>query len=335
MPSGNVLFRLGIGLFLALVFFTTAAALFADMGRVTRLIAGISPGWLAAIVGAVLFNYTLRFLKWTYFLRVLGISIKTSDSLWVFFSSFTMVLSPGKLGEIIKSVLLKARYHLPMAKTAPIVMAERITDLLGLMILAAIGSSRFAFGYQTLIVLGILLATGVYLITRKEFWIWCEHRILARFSFLGRVRASFKVLEESTGNLLSVRSLLLTTPLSALSWAGEGVALFLVFRALGVEREALLGISLFAHAFSSIVGAFSFLPGGLLVTEGTLGVFFVYVGIGLDQSVSATFLIRAVTLWFAVILGTIVFLLGRRPGDLAELAHGKPVEQPTSSGAPP
>ncbi|OGK11410.1 MAG: hypothetical protein A2W80_05805 [Candidatus Riflebacteria bacterium GWC2_50_8] len=58
------------------------------------------------------------------------------------------------------------------------------------------------------------------------------------------------------------------------------------------------------------------MPGGLLVAEGTMGAFFVFAGIPDATAVSATFLIRAVTLWFAVILGTVVFMLGYNQDDL-------------------
>jgi len=216
----------------------------------------------------------------------------------------------------MKSFLLKSRYGLPLAQTAPIVLAERITDLLGLLLLAAIGCSRFAYGGKTLTIIGFILFTGMFLMTRGEFWHWFDKHILASFPRFAKLRSSFKILEESTKNLLSIGSMVFMIPLSALSWAGEGVALFFIFRSMGVEVQELLGISVFAHAFSSIVGALSFLPGGLLITEGTLGMFLVFVGIGKDQAVSATLLIRTATLWFAVVLGTAVFLLGRRSSDL-------------------
>jgi uncharacterized protein (TIRG00374 family) len=322
MPSATVLKRLVIWGFIALVAFMTCAALFADLSKVRALIFGIAPHWLAAILASVLFNYALRWCKWQYFLRQLHITISLADSLWVFFSAFTMVLSPGKVGEVVKSAFLKARYGLPIARTAPIVMAERLTDLLGLMILALIGSSRFAYGGATLAGFAVLMVVGMLLITSPRFWETLHRQVICRFQRLERFKKPFATLQESTTHLLSPTSLLLMTPLSAISWAGEGVALYCIFRSLDVDRPELLGIALFAHAFSSILGAVSFLPGGLLVTEGALGMFFVYVGIGKDQAVSATFLIRALTLWFAVIIGTFIFLAGRRPGDLAETESG-------------
>ncbi len=313
--GGHPLLRVGVWLFLVLVVALTVTALIADVGRVGAMVLAVSPGWLAAIVGAVCGNYALRFVKWAWFLRRLGLIVAWRDSVWIFFSAFTMVLSPGKLGELMKSLLLRSRYGFPVARTAPIVLAERLTDLLGLVVLGLLGSSRFTTGAGGLAVLGGLLFVGGLAITRPEFWRFLDRSVVGRFPRLARFRPSLRALEASSQHLLSLPSLAMMVPLSALSWAGEGVALYCIFRALGIELPELLGLSVFAHAVSSVLGALSFLPGGLGVTEGTLGGLFVYAGVGREAAISATLLIRAVTLWFAVFLGTGVYLLGRRPGE--------------------
>jgi uncharacterized protein (TIRG00374 family) len=314
----TVIWRLAIWLCVALILFITAAALLTDYQKVIDLFSNISPSYLIAIVSAVLFNYALRFIKWNWFLGILGIKVPLKLNLWIFFSAFTMVLSPAKIGELVKSFLLKSRLGISVAITAPIVVAERLTDLLGLLILCAIGFSQFAFGGRTLVLVAVVMTAGILAITRPAFWGMLD-RILSGKTRLVKLRESIKAMQQSTRDLLSLRSLAFSVPLSALSWGGEGVALYLIFQSMGLELQNLLAISLFAHAFSSIAGAVSFLPGGLLVAEGSMGAFFVYAGIPDAAAVSATFLIRAVTLWFAVILGTIVFMFGYNQGDLQAL----------------
>lgn len=292
------------------------SVLLTDLGRVTTALAAFPCRLIPMILTCVSLNYLLRFVKWEYFLRRLGVRIALRDSLWVFFSSFVMVLSPGKLGEVVKSLLLRNRYGIPVSRTAPIVLAERLTDLLGLMILAAFGFSRFAWGGKTLAACGTLLCGGLVAATRPAFWRLLD-KIAGRLA-PGRpkLRTTIRALEESTRTLLTLPALLATVPLSAFSWAWEGAALYLIFGGLGVARPELFGLSVFAHAFGSITGALSFLPGGLLVTEGTLSLFFVSAGIAGDASVTATLLIRAVTLWFAILLGLCVFVAGARADDL-------------------
>jgi glycosyltransferase 2 family protein len=316
---GTIIARVGLWLLFFAIAAGTATALFADLGRVRVLLASVEPGRFLLMMIAVLGNYALRYGKWRFFLGRLGIRLPWRDDLWIFLSAFTMVLSPGKIGEVVKSLWLKARFGLPVARTAPVVVAERLTDLLGLLVLAGWGWSRFAYGGNLLLTLGSGLVLLIGLMTRPWFWAAIDRLLLSRWKRLEPLRRPFRVLEDSTGTLLSPSALAVAVPLSAVSWAGEGVALYIIFGALNVDLPDLLAIAVFAHAFSSILGAVSFLPGGLLVTEGALGMFFVFAGMASEVAVSATLLIRAVTLWFAVLLGTTVLLLGRRPGDFAVL----------------
>ena len=326
----TIFWRLALWLCVALVLFITAAALLTDYHKVIGLLTTISPAYLITIIAAVLFNYALRFIKWNWFLGILGIRVPLKLNLWIFFSAFTMVLSPAKLGELVKSFLLKSRLGISVARTAPVVVAERLTDLLGLLILCAIGFSQFTFGGRTLALVAVVMTAGILAITRPAFWGMLD-RLLSGKARLAKIRNSIQAMQQSTRDLLSLKSLAFSVPLSALSWGGEGVALYLIFKSMGLELPSLLAISLFAHAFSSIAGAISFLPGGLLVAEGSMGAFFVCAGVPDAAAVSATFLIRAVTLWFAVLLGTIVFMLGYNQDDLQTLQNKAEVAPETTS----
>lgn len=303
----------------------TVFALASDLKTVLLLFASVSPAWLTLIAVCVLFNYALRFLKWQFFLWLINVSVPLKTSLWVFFSAFTMVLSPAKLGELVKAYLLKARLGIPVSKTAPVILAERVTDLAGLLILCSIGFARFSFGGRTIVAVAILIIAGIAMFTRQIFWEKL-HSLIAKFPRLVRLQKPVELIRESTGNLLSFKSLVVTVPLSAVSWAGEGFALFYIFAAMGQELPELVYVSIFAHAFSSIAGALSFLPGGLLVAEGSMTAFLLSASIEKSVALSATFFIRAVTLWFAVVLGTLVFLAGHEKNDWQAIRSEKQVE---------
>ncbi len=314
LSSGSLICRLLLWLSVMIVVFITVFVLVSDFASIVRLLAAISPGWIAVISGCVVFNYILRFIKWRYFLRQINVFVPLKTDLWVFFSAFTMVLSPAKLGELIKSFLLKSRMGIGVAKTAPVIMAERLTDLVGLIILCIIGFARFSFGGRTIVAAVVLIAAGILLLTRQWFWEGIE-KAVSRFSKLSRLKGPLSVIRNSVGSLLSFRSLMITVPLSVVSWAGEGFALYFIFRSMGQEMPDLVFLSIFAHSFSSIAGALSFLPGGLVVAEGSMTMFLLSASIEKSMAISATFLIRAVTLWFAVILGTVIFISGNKKSD--------------------
>jgi len=58
-----------------------------------------------------------------------------------------------------------------------------------------------------------------------------------------------------------------------------------------------------------LVGALSFLPGGLGGAEATMVALLILNHVDQPQSVAATILIRLATLWFAVVLGVIALIL--------------------------
>jgi uncharacterized membrane protein YbhN (UPF0104 family) len=61
----------------------------------------------------------------------------------------------------------------------------------------------------------------------------------------------------------------------------------------------------FVYAFGTIIGSLTMLPGGVGVTDGSFVFLIVQKGFSKDSAVASTFIIRAVTLWFAVGVGAL------------------------------
>src|SRR5690606_23633750 len=88
------------------------------------------------------FNYVLRFAKWEYYLRALHIErIPLVNNVLVFLSGFVLTVSPGKVGEVFKSAILERTYGVPTHLTAPIIVAERLTDVIAVVMLILVGSA--------------------------------------------------------------------------------------------------------------------------------------------------------------------------------------------------
>ncbi|MEO8399002.1 MAG: flippase-like domain-containing protein, partial [Ignavibacteriaceae bacterium] len=91
--------------------------------------------------------------------------------------------------------------------------------------------------------------------------------------------------------------------LSLISWSFECLGYHLIL----VNFNVTLGFfwASFSYAFSIIVGAVTMLPGGLGATEGSLTFLLIKEGYAKDIAVASTFIVRIVTLWFAVLVGVI------------------------------
>jgi len=280
-------------------------------------------GWwrVAPVLGLAALNYLVRFVKWHYYLRVLEVRLPPGESLLVFLAGFVLTVTPGKLGEVVKSYLLKERRGIPMARTAPIVVAERVTDLIALIFLALIGVFTYGVGAA-----GLLVGVGVIaLFLALVAWRRLALGVIRLASRLPLIRRLGHKLEEAYASMAALTRpapLLWATVLSTLAWFCECAGFYLVVRGFP-GASASLHAATFIYAAMTIAGALSFLPGGLGVTEAGMTGLLVRLGAGVSDAVAvgATFITRLCTLWFAVGVGFIALLM-LRAGPREEPAPG-------------
>ncbi|HET9227521.1 MAG TPA: YbhN family protein, partial [Thermoanaerobaculia bacterium] len=103
--------------------------------------------------------------------------------------------------------------------------------------------------------------------------------------------------------LLSPGLLAMALGLAVVAWGAEGVGFFLVVREYAPQASLLA--ALFNYTVSTCLGSLSMLPGGLLAAEGSLTALLDAQGLDTATAASATLIIRAATLWFAVVLGLV------------------------------
>ena len=251
-------------------------------------------------------NYVSRFFKWQYYLNILNVKLHKVDSLSIFMSGLIMSVTPGKLGELLKSYLVKQVNGTSISKTAPIVIAERATDFLSLTILALAGAYFYDYNKNIIIIISIIMTIGLLLISNKYLF----NKLLSIFSniaFVARNTIKIKTAYESSSKLLSLLPLAYMTALSIISWGFECFGYYLILTNFEISIDVFW--SFFSYSFATIVGALSMMPGGLGVTEGSLTLMLVQKGLSEHSAFTATFIIRVVTLWFAVLVGAISLLL--------------------------
>jgi len=113
-----------------------------------------------------------------------------------------------------------------------------------------------------------------------------------------------------SGRCFSLPMLLYGIALGLIAWGSEGVAFYYIMHLLGSDLS--LQTALFIYAFSMLVGALSFLPGGLGGTEASMVTLLILNHVAQPQAVAATVLIRMATLWFAVALGVFALNMSER-----------------------
>lgn len=280
-------------------------SLYTDFDKVLKTFSQFNWLLLPLLLSLSFANYVTRFLKWDFYLKLLKVNIKKIDSFSVFMSGLIMSVTPGKMGELLKAYLVKQISGEPISKTAPIIFAERITDFLSLIFIGLIGGYVYNFGREIIIAVGIFFVIVTIALTNKnvgETFI----NFLAKIKLIKKYTEHAKSAYESSYQMLQLKPLFQMSLLSLVAWFFECLGYYLILTNFHVEISLLWAS--FSYAFATIVGAISMLPAGLGVTEGSLTVLLQQKHYSLEIAFASTFLIRIVTLWFAVLVGIVSVL---------------------------
>ena len=154
-----------------------------------------------------------------------------------------------------------------------------------------------------------LLAVAVLLV-----WIACRPRLLEFvlvrvWKIIGgprpRLFVRIRRLIRRLTPFMRMSLLVPTVGIGVLGWALEGTAFYLLLGWLDAPLPLWTAMAIFLIAVLS--GALSGLPGGLGGTEASAVALLVLQDVPLETAILATIIIRVTTLWFAVLIGLIVF----------------------------
>jgi uncharacterized protein (TIRG00374 family) len=297
-----------------------AAALLAACAAVLYLGTAFFVGWrdlfdaiatlgaLSLIAGLLLamLNYLLRFGRWSDILRCMGQRLPFVDNLSIYIGGLALTATPGKVGETIRSALL-LHWRVPVGASLAAFFIDRLTDLIGVLLLAAATGGGPL--WWTLAAIAIAAGIGlrvVFSARRSETvaqWLGRHHR-------LGRLEA---LLRSGMVQYVAV-------------WRGPRVVAYVVVAVLAYGIQAAVfaayvarlwsdadcNASLHIFATATLAGAASMIPGGLGAMELALITQLSVDGMPLASATAAALAVRAVTLWFAILLGVACLFWYRR-----------------------
>jgi len=288
----------------ALVFL--AFSIYADFDNLLKAFREFNWMYFPLILLLTYGNFIIRFYKWEYYRKLLNIELKTKVSFLIFMSTFVMSVTPGKMGELLKSYLVREENGTPVSRSAPIIIAERLTDFISVVLLCIAGAFVFDYGKNIVLGVGIFFVSCVILISSRNL-------SLKIISFLEKLKIFHKVGEkfheayESIYTLVKIKPLLIAVSMSIVAWFLECLGLFVILKVYSsfTHIEVSIMSAVFIYGFSTIIGSIAMLPGGLGLTEASLTGLMVFLKIPKDVSVASTFIIRIATLWFSVAVGIV------------------------------
>ncbi len=284
------------------------------------------------ILMGTLFNYTLRFIKWHFFLGQIGIQkLAWTRSLQLFIAGFPLAVTPGKVGEALKGVWLNRECGTPVARGVTVVLAERVSDGLAVLLLSSLGVIAYPRYWPAFATILGLLLLGIVLSQIRPAALWLLE-FVGRIPLVERLHHHLLEFYEGAYSLFRPRSTLISVGLGTAAWFGEGISMYLILLGLGVTPGGeTLALAVFVLSFSTVIGAVSALPGGLGAAELSIaGLLALTLGLEASSAAAATLLIRLGTLWFGVTLGLIVWVFSR---DLLLLEPGNQTRAPHEIGS--
>ncbi len=289
-----------------------AIALLSDWQELAAALRSFPWQWLPLIVGLALINYVVRVFRWHWWLELVGVRIARRDSARIFGVGSLMVMTPGKVGELLKSYMVKNVTGAAMSTTAPVIVSERVIDGIAMLLLAGAGLLAYPEPRAQLVAVVLLAAfvAGIVVIQIRPLALKVlsfAHRIPGVRKFSDSLLAIY----DSSYTIFRPTHLLWALFLGIICWGTSGLAFGVVLIGFGAPATwQTLIMAVFIFNISTVIGALFAMPGGLGGFEGS-AVFWVIRLFALPTATAtaAALLIRFCTLWLGVGIGVVSFLL--------------------------
>ncbi|HXK47138.1 MAG TPA: lysylphosphatidylglycerol synthase transmembrane domain-containing protein [Deltaproteobacteria bacterium] len=295
----------GIVFGLILAFITYSAIVM--LGDVRKALPTLKAFPLTLVPAIAVFGFCndlIKFFRWDLYLKKTGFQVKIARSLGIFLTGLSMSATPGKAGFLLKAQFLKTATGRTLIAGSPVVIAELLMDLVGLSVISLLGVSVLGGSGWTL----LLCCLPMLMLARP-----IPERLLdlaSRSPFLAARAHELKGALDDMFALFGPKVLVISLVITLAAWTSEGVALHLIARGLGHEIGIIDATVIFG--FSTLVGAVSFIPGGLVVTDASLLGLLIHAGMPAPDAGMAAIMARVFTLWLSVAIGSIFLILNRK-----------------------
>lgn len=297
-----------------------AWCLYSVRGDLVQLSPGLlARSWTLVLLAAVLsvLSYAARIVRWRAYLAQLGHRVALRFAALTFTAGFAYTLSPGKVGELVR-----ARYYrplgIPLKDITAAFFVERLMDLVVMVAFATLlitPSSGYAGAVLAAAAIPLSLLAALVLVPCGSL----AGHLQCRPSIPEKIRPYLVKLATAVDSirvLLRPQVLAAGCGLGLIAWALEGTGLTLLasmFPPLHLDLASALGI----YGVAVLLGALSFMPGGLGSTEAVMTTLLHAHRYPVSEALVVTLTCRLVTLWLAVLIGWLaIFALRQRPAHV-------------------
>jgi glycosyltransferase 2 family protein len=290
-------------LFIGLIFYIAVIG-YSDFGQFFNNVSKFQFELLPLILGLGFIAMLIRGLRQQILLKKIGVKVPLKESILLYLSGLSMIVTPGGSGQLIKSYFLKIKFGFKISKTLPLVFVERLHDLIALLCIT-IFTLIIIQNHSVSLIVGIVTFFTILSYTALRYKILFEKilNFLHKIPILNRQLANFSNFYDGLYLMTSWKTTIKCWLLSLFAWSLEAIVVYLVFLGFDLNLDAIF--SIFVMFSSMIFGVITLLPAGLGVTEISAIGFLTEKSVNLSMAISTIIMVRMVSIWYSTLIGLI------------------------------
>lgn len=296
--------RQKIGIVVAVIIFYVIFILYNDVNQFSSQWITIKIEYIPLILGLHFIVLLIRTTRQKLFFDSLDVKISWFENLKVHMAGLSLIMTPGGIGQTIKSYYLKNNYGAPYSKTISVSLAERYHDLLGIIpiIVVLLLFRESFFGWIITVILTAILC-GIFLLSRNRNVVRKILSKIPKISLLKKISENYDVIGESLYVLTKKRVFFKALGIDIFSWIVAAFAFYFSFLAFGLDFG--FADTTYISFIPITLGAISFLPGGFGVTEVSMLSLLTKYGLTASAATALILFTRITSIWFFTIIGLI------------------------------
>ncbi len=251
-------------------------------------------------------SYLFRYWRWRWLLQRYGHPVPFADGLAGYLAGFALTATPGKAGELLR-IRYFARMGVPARRTIAVFVFERASDLLVILALSLLAAPVFTtLGVLAAVVLafvGLLFGAAAWppllnQLTDLVRWVpgrWLQR--LAHFALAAAMELRVCLGPRQFGQSMFA---------GLMAWGLTSSVFVGLCLGMGLDLDPIVAFGIYPLAM--LVGALSFVPGGVGTTELAIVLMLDRLGIATADAIAVAVAARLVTLWFAILVGALAMI---------------------------
>jgi len=304
MNSKKITNKLIIILVIAVLFYAVMIFL-ADAQLISQKINQIDYTYFPYILSLLIIQILLSGIKFHRLLQKLQIYLPYKESLKMLLAGFAIGITPGGSGTLIKSYFLKKNHEKSISSTIPLMIIEKVTDLLSALIIIAF-LLIWADFLESKIILGI--GSGLFIVffiifTNNKFFFYFKG-FVSKIKYVKKITTNLDEYKNSFQVLLRPSNFLEPLVISIVIKFVQVFIVYFIFLSVGINLDFFYSGQIYYT--SLLIGFLSLIPAGLIITESSMISLLLRQNIDSETATLGVLFVRLVITWIVVGIGAVV-----------------------------